>query len=875
MKFLIFTFFTFFILGCKPEQTATEFSVSINPEAQETVEATTNEDTPILINYSIKDSADSIGLTFDLFEKPKFGTLKDCKFLTKKQWQCTYLPISNFNGEDELSFKTKDGDFVSKDKSLLKIKVMPVPDSPVAGPNQEFTLMENSKIVFKINDAKDPDTIESKLKYSVVEPPKNGQLSDCFSPGKLTDCKYTPTAEFYGQDSIVYKVVDPESEELSNPSTAVVKFNVLREWVPVNGISSVTVEDKASNALIVFALDTSGSMQPYIEHMKQSVMNFVDDIANRGFKATIAFINSDQNTSTYEDKYKFEKPHPSFPSIANSWKKTWKRVPRSSAVKIFEINAYDAAWNEETKTKLSQTKSEILQFISNLKEGSDDERLLCSTVRFLNSDYANNKKFVGVFSLANEDDALMAANLKKAYSDCHNETIQENIPLASCQEIISCENGSEGCSPEWIYEYTKVDLNPYPSKFKGACERSVPNMVLESQSWRKGEVHTPKTKTVYETVCDPNLIELETWRKGVKQTAITKKVAIIECRDDWKTFETWRRGIETLPKMVIQKYTECKLEWETLDNPEGCRNLERTVQDGFLNPTSKYEKGSCEQLSSSVKAYWTDCVNETKETFNGCKTVGYKDEPTGEIRTVNIDERGICSDLTSSELSEWGGNCDEYSKTVDDGCRQISKQEPDGYRIDYKDELGTCENLSVGWATCSNYIREIQVQRGTKKEQYACEKEGGETCEDHSSSLINGTCEKIRDAGYNAPTLTPKQIKKSNVEKSCLEVTGYEVCDSINWNGTKSITKTEGCALKTSGKTYSKYDLKEGQKESLANALVNKLQDGFIKSVYVSVAHDLTLNTEALEKAETEKLALPSAKRDRLTKKAKHLINEM
>jgi hypothetical protein len=853
---LILCVFSFF--GCRPEQEATEWNVTISPQVGESVESSTLEDTPILISYKVEDDEESVDLSFELVEKPKNGVLKDCKYLNKKEWQCFYYPNKNFFGEDKLAFKNKDGDFLSTDKAYINIKIIPVADLPIAGPIQEFTLKENSKIEFKINMAKDPDTKDSDIKYVVEGEVQNGELVNCFSGPKNLDCTYIPNPEFYGQDQFSYKVIDDENPDVENPSSSIVKFNVLKEWIPVNGVSSIKIEDEGAKALIVFALDTSGSMKPYIDHMKQSVMNFVDDITTRGFKATIAFINSDQGYKVYRDEYRIEQPHPKFLGIPNSWLKTWDRVPKEDAVKIFEIDAYDAEWNEDTRNVLKNTKDKILDFLSNLPEGEDDERLLCSTLRFLKSDYIKDKKFVGVFSLSNEDDALKAVNLQKAYNDCHNKHYQENVPLNSCEEVIACKNGEEGCTPSWIYTYTKIDKKPYSAQFKGKCERSVANYVFETQNWRKGEIHTPKTKTVSEEICDPNLIKIQSWRKGTIKEVVTKKENIIECRDEWKKYEVWRRGVQTLPKMVSEQYTECKLEWETLDNPDGCKTLTRSVQDGYQSSQNKFEKGSCESLSAAVKPYWKDCVNENKQTFDGCKVVGQKDVPTGQIKTINKNEQGICSDLTTEENTLWANTCEDFEKEVDDGCRNVNKQVPDGFKIESINEKGTCDTLTANFSTpCIDYTKEVKVRDGNKNEEYECVKNGGMTCADHS--FVEGSCVKVRDAGYNPPVLTPGQVVKTNIEKTCLEATGHDVCDSIVWDGKKTIVKTQGCALKVSSTVYQKFPLAENSEVSLASALVHKFKSDFVKAVYVSVAHDLQLNTEAIKKSEVEKLPLPSA----------------
>jgi hypothetical protein len=464
MKTLLnFIFFTV-LISCTPEQVPTEFEVTVKPQAGKSVESTTEEDQPILVSYEVEENESATDLSYELVEKPKYGTLNDCKYLSKTKWQCIYTPFKNYYGEDTIAFKNKNGDFKADKASLIKIRILPVPDKPIIGADQKFTLMENSKLSFTVSTVKDPDTNLADLKFSVVDAPKNGKFEKCFEASAPNKCIFVPTAEYHGSDHFTYTVSDKESSLSPEKSTAKVSFNILREWVPIKGVANIKVEDKASNALIVFAIDNSGSMIPYIDHMKKSVANFIDDITSRGFKATIAFITSDQiNNKSWKDVYNKTSPHPDFPTRSESWIKTWKRQPSETAVKTYEINAYDFAWNDATKTEIAQKKNEIQKFLDELPVGSDDERLLCSTVRFLHSPHVDGKDFVGVFTLANEDDAVKAGTLEKAFQDCHKEKRQEYKPLASCKEVVKCEEGDPLCVPKWVYKYTQVVKNPYPA----------------------------------------------------------------------------------------------------------------------------------------------------------------------------------------------------------------------------------------------------------------------------------------------------------------------------------------------------------------------------------------------------------------------------
>lgn len=519
------------VSACTPEQEATTFSVTVSPQVGENVQASTLEEQPVLIEYQVDEGEDSIDLTFEMVEEPKNGRLSDCKYLSKIKWQCVYTPNLDFNGEDQLAFKTRDGDFLSREKAYLKILVGPVDDAPVIGADQEFTLVENTHIDFKVKEATDVDTKASELEYIIVDVPENGVLEKCFQGVGVLDCKYTPTPEYVGKDKFTYRVKD--SSDLESQGVATVYFNVQKERIPVAGDSIISIEDKKSNALIVFALDISNSMDPYLDHMKQSVANFVDDIAARGFKATLAFIDSDDKTTWHSTSTS----HPTYPAETGAIIQLRKKIPLPARVKIFEIDAYDFEWNNDTKVEIANTKAQIDSFIDALPAGNDDERLLCSAVRFLHSDHAKGKDYVGIFSLANEDDAVKAVDLKTAHSQCVKEEVIEKVPIESCSKTVACNYGDAGCNGKFTYYYTTQET-----------------YMKERPYVRGTENYTH-------------------WYYKYIQ-------------------ELWSRGYKIVPNYVYQDVEECREEWKNADNPSGCRMVRKRVQDG-TRQQSVNRIGSC------------------------------------------------------------------------------------------------------------------------------------------------------------------------------------------------------------------------------------------------------------------------------------------
>lgn len=872
MKILSFLLIVSIFIGCTPEQEGTEFNKTVSPVIGQNVETSTLEDEPIKIIYSVDENEESIDLTFDMVETPKYGKLEDCKFLNKREWECIYIPGPNFNGDDKVGFKTRDGDFSSKEKSYIKISVIPVDDPASAGDSQEFTLMENKKITFLVNEGKDPDSPASNLTYEILDEPKNGKLVNCFNSSNKRECTYIPTAQYYGEDKFSYKVYD-DSGKVSEKDSAEVQFHVLKEWVKVDGTSVVKVEEKESNVLIVFALDTSGSMREYINHMHKTVLQFIEEVTKRGFKATVAFVSSDQiQNITWKNVTKNLSPHPSYPKALGTYLNTTEIVPVDSAIKIFEIDAYDFAWNMQTKNLIEKTKQDISTFLSELKEGSDDERLLCSTIRLLYSKYAEDKDYVGVFSLANEEDAGDAGSVEQAFKDCVKDSTKERLPKASCLTNVACNVGEIGCNPKWIYEYTETSYpNPIYDKFVGQCEKYNDVLVDEYKTFRRAhrmvDDYTESTVRVCTGTKSVN------YRQGTKTTPLTDKVVTRVCEDAKKVYEDYRKGEKKVARYQGGYEEQCKAEWETLDNPSGCKNIYNSKKTLLGYDHVPFDqKGLCSALSSSIEFY-TPCEDYKKLTNDGCyDNVSYV--LNGEYKVENINQVGRCSDLSSSILTLFNGTCQDYQVDVETGCsNKVVKTYTGSQSREDHAAFGSCEDLLAldeGWQECSESQEKTgqKVASGEKTktlENCSVQKSSVKSCSDWKSergSLVTETCSKVSSGSLGSAVSKQKKIERPISHKeTCLEVTGQAECDSITWDGTKQITTDDYnvCGLASEMRETHYFSVDGVEKQSLAQSVADRLKKGFTKSVYLSVIHDEQKNADAAIKVNTNpSLEFPS-----------------
>lgn len=150
MRLILWMVLASFMVSCKPEQKATEYNLTVSPQAGKNAGFETQVNTPIEIYYEIEDAKNSIALELFLFKGPQYGNLTDCK-KTNLTMTCIYTPGKNFTGEDIIYFQTKDGDFKSEKVAFLTILVSPcspastceVPVIPEVKPPTIDTIVDN------------------------------------------------------------------------------------------------------------------------------------------------------------------------------------------------------------------------------------------------------------------------------------------------------------------------------------------------------------------------------------------------------------------------------------------------------------------------------------------------------------------------------------------------------------------------------------------------------------------------------------------------------------------------------------------------------------------------------------------------------------
>ena len=176
---------------------------------------TTAEDTPLNADVAGNDAdADADTLVYNLVTGPTNGLIT-----LNADGTFSFTPNANFNGSDSFTYRVNDG--AASAEATASITITPVNDSPV-GADDAFTTNKNVALVATVRvQANDTDVDGDVLTVdpTPVVGPTNGTLS-LDAAGTFV---YTPNANFVGNDSFIYSVLDGAG----GTSTATVVVSVM------------------------------------------------------------------------------------------------------------------------------------------------------------------------------------------------------------------------------------------------------------------------------------------------------------------------------------------------------------------------------------------------------------------------------------------------------------------------------------------------------------------------------------------------------------------------------------------------------------------------------------------------------------------------
>ena len=205
-----------------------------NPTTND-ISATTDEDTAVTLTLDATE-IDGENYSFSIISQPTNGTLGSINGN-----QVEYTPNQDFNGTDTFTFEATDDRTFRRNVATATITVNAINDAPVA--NDVTASMNENKILGRYQpvtitlDATDVDG--DGLTYFKQSDPSNGTL------GTITNNQvvYTPTQDFNGEDTFIYKATDGNAD--SNGATVTITIASVNDAPVTSNQTASTNEDTA------------------------------------------------------------------------------------------------------------------------------------------------------------------------------------------------------------------------------------------------------------------------------------------------------------------------------------------------------------------------------------------------------------------------------------------------------------------------------------------------------------------------------------------------------------------------------------------------------------------------------------------------------
>ena len=199
--------------GLQSETTVT-FEIRTGYQAPLAVndQAATLEDTPVEIDVLANDR-DPAGdaLSVASFSKPRFGTI-----VRTGLGRLRYEPTADANGLDSFTYvlsNAKGGVVIAE----VVVQVAPVNDPPVALPDHVVLDEDTPGDIPVLANDLDPD--DDPLTLLDFTQPENGTARET-APGVLA---YSPSADYYGADTLTYRMSDGHGEPVSGTVKIIIK----------------------------------------------------------------------------------------------------------------------------------------------------------------------------------------------------------------------------------------------------------------------------------------------------------------------------------------------------------------------------------------------------------------------------------------------------------------------------------------------------------------------------------------------------------------------------------------------------------------------------------------------------------------------------
>ncbi|MAT41911.1 MAG: hypothetical protein CL609_06190 [Anaerolineaceae bacterium] len=221
--------------------TITVSAVNDKPNA-DNQSLSTDEDTPLSITLTGSDPENTV-ITYAVIDNPQHGTLSGTAP------DLTYTPVSNYNGSDSFTFRTHDGGLDSE-LATITIIVNAVNDKPIAD-NQSLSTNEDIPLEITLTGS---DIENDLLSFIVQNNPEHGILT-----GTAPNLTYTPTLNYYGEDSFTFIVNDGDLN--SEVATITITVNAIND-APVAAADAYT---GIGNTPLYVGVPLNGAVGVYVD----------------------------------------------------------------------------------------------------------------------------------------------------------------------------------------------------------------------------------------------------------------------------------------------------------------------------------------------------------------------------------------------------------------------------------------------------------------------------------------------------------------------------------------------------------------------------------------------------------------------------------
>jgi gliding motility-associated-like protein len=208
---------------------------------------TTSEDTPVNGTVVTNDSdVDGPAINITTVSGPSNGIIT-----LNLDGTYTYTPNTGFNGSDTITYSYCDGGAPDLcDTAILVISVGAVNDAPIANDDVNTT-NEDTPVTGDVS-INDIDTDGPSENITTVSGPNNGSIT-LNNDGTYT---YTPTADFNGNDTVVYSYCDAGTSDLCDTATLVITVNPVNDPPVVDNETHTIPEDGSATGDLTDAGDS-------------------------------------------------------------------------------------------------------------------------------------------------------------------------------------------------------------------------------------------------------------------------------------------------------------------------------------------------------------------------------------------------------------------------------------------------------------------------------------------------------------------------------------------------------------------------------------------------------------------------------------------